>query len=259
MGPFKAFYFSGVSSVERGIVVERRSILNGPEPDLQEYAIPGRDGAVYFSNNRRKNVEISYETFLRVPRVWNLDPWLTSLKSWLLASPGEYFRLEDDFDPGHYRMAAYIGGLEIDHSWQRLSRQTVPFTCLPYRYLKDGDALIGGRLGLTVTACNPTRFPSLPQIVVVMGASAPSSFRLQIDYEDGTRYVETVTGILPDSYAVLIDSAAQIIRNGSSDGEPMLTTAELEVFPTLKPGVNTITVTGDGLSSVGVYPKWREL
>lgn len=259
MGPFKAFYFNGVSSLERGIVVERRSILNGPEPDLQEYTIPGRDGTVYISNNRRKNVEISYETFLRVSHRWDIQPWVTSLKSWLLADPGKYFRLEDDFDPTHYRMAAYIGGLEVDNSWKWISRQTAQFTCLPYRYLKDGDTLLGGRSGLTLTAYNPTSFPSLPQIVVSMGASAPSSFQLQIDYEDGTQYVETITGILTSVYAVLIDSDAQIIRNGNSDSDPMLPSAELAVFPTLKPGLNTITVTGNGLSSAGVYPKWREL
>ena len=68
MGVFNAFFFDEVTSRDYNLVIESKSILNAPEPDLQEYEIPGRDGTVFISNNRRRNVDISYTTFLKIGR-----------------------------------------------------------------------------------------------------------------------------------------------------------------------------------------------
>ena len=52
---FEAFFYNERSSLDLGLKIEWKSILNGPEPDLQEYEIPGRDGKVYLSNRRRRS------------------------------------------------------------------------------------------------------------------------------------------------------------------------------------------------------------
>ena len=57
MGVFNAFFFGEVTSRDYNLVIESKSILNAPEPDLQEYEIPGREGTVFISNNRRRNVD----------------------------------------------------------------------------------------------------------------------------------------------------------------------------------------------------------
>lgn len=258
MGLVKAFYFDGVSSVSRGLVIEHKYILNGPEPDLQEYEIPGRDGTVYISNNRRKNVSVSYDTFLRVPRPDDIQPWITGVKGWLMAKPGQYFRLEDDYDLAHYRMASYVGGLEVENSWRIFTRQTVSFSCLPYRYLKSGEDFQEGSND-SVTVINPTSFESLPQIKVVHGMTFDKTMTLTIDYEDGTSYDGTVSGLATSLGAFIIDSSAQIIRDGPDPAGAELFPAEIGVFPVLKPGTNVITMQGSGLSSVSVAPLWREL
>ena len=89
MGVFNAFFFDGVTSRDYNLVIESKSILTAPEPDLQEYEIHGRDGTVFISNNRRRNVDISYDTFLRVPSQEDIQPYVTSIKNWLVAKPGQ--------------------------------------------------------------------------------------------------------------------------------------------------------------------------
>lgn len=259
MGLVKAFYFDGVSSVSRGLVIEHKHILNGPEPDLQEYEIPGRDGTVYISNNRRKNVSVSYDTFLRVPRPDDIQPWITGVKGWLMAKPGQYFRLEDDYDLAHYRMASYVGGLEVENSWRIFTRQTVSFSCLPYRYLKTGDDMVSGSAATSLTVYNPTSFDAKPLIQVTHGMSFASSAVLTISYEDGTQYEGDLSNLGQSDFAFVIDSEEQIIRNGNEQTSPELFAAELDFFPVLKPGENTISISGSGLSTLGVWPKWREL
>ena len=127
MGMLKAFYFNEISSLSNGLVVEHKHILSAPEPDLLSYEIPGRDGTVYLDTGRRKNIDISYDTYLHVQKSMDKQAWITGIKQWLLSNPGHYFKLEDDFDLDHYRMAAYAQGLEVQDEWRWDTRQTPPF------------------------------------------------------------------------------------------------------------------------------------
>lgn len=61
MAILNSFYFDGISSRERGLVIESKSVLNGPEPRLQEWDVPGRDGTAYLFEGYQ-NVEVSYTT-----------------------------------------------------------------------------------------------------------------------------------------------------------------------------------------------------
>ena len=179
MEPLKAFYFNEISSRSFRLVIESKNILGSPEPDLQEYQVPGRDGSVFISNKRRKNVEVSYDTFLRVSHMEDLQPYVTGIKGWLLADPGAYFRLEDDYDLAHYRMATYLSGIEFDNAWRWAARQTLTFSCLPYRYLKTGEQPVAAESG-TVSVYNPTAFEALPKLGFALGfqfSGAPSPSR----------------------------------------------------------------------------------
>ena len=44
MAVFNAFYFDGVSSLDRGLRIERKSIHNAPAPRFTKYQIPDREG-----------------------------------------------------------------------------------------------------------------------------------------------------------------------------------------------------------------------
>lgn len=260
MEPLKAFYFNEISSRSFRLVIESKNILGSPEPDLQEYQIPGRDGSVFISNKRRKNVEVSYDTFLRVSHMEDLQPYVTGIKGWLLADPGTYFRLEDDFDLAHYRMAAYISGIEFDNAWRWAARQTLTFSCLPYRYLKTGEQPVAAESG-TVSVYNPTAFEAFPKLGFALGFQFSGGAITFHVVSSAGEYTGTLRGI-PAKYAglqVVVDSDSKTVGVLMPDFT-VIPTAQLESFPVFWPGENQVSVTGgSGVSLAYAVPMWREL
>ena len=260
MGVLNYFSFNEVSSLEYNLVIESKSILNAPEPDLQSYQIPGRDGNLYISNNRWNGVQVSYDTFLRVHNQDDIQAYLASVKNWLMAQPGEYLRLEDTYDLDHYRLGTYVTGLEVENSWRWFTRQTIQFECLPYRYLRTGDDSLTSS-GDPLTVYNPTGFTALPQLTIYFGARLDDSYTIKIQDEDGDAYYQqTLTGVPASlSYSdLIIDSQNQEIRDSTG---ALVPTADVDLFPYLKPGTSTISVTPDALSQTrfAFTPHWREL
>lgn len=258
MGVLNYFSFNEIPSLEYNLVIESKSILNAPEPDLQSYQIPGRDGNLYISNNRWNGVQVSYDTFLRVHNQDDIQAYLASVKNWLLAQPGEYLRLEDTYDLEHYRLGTYVTRLEVENSWRWCTRQTVQFECLPYRYLRTGD--ISTISSQPITVYNPTGFNALPEITLYFGARLNDSFTIEIQDEDGEAYYQqTLTGV-PASLAYLtlvINSQTQEMRDMYGNLVP---TADIDLFPYLKPGTSVVNVTANNATNTfAITPHWREL
>ena len=257
---FEAFFYNERSSLDLGLKIEGKSILNGPEPDLQEYEIPGRDGKVYLSNRRRRSVEVSYDTFLKVPRPEDKQGYVTAIKGWLLGNPGEYLRLEDTYDLEHFRRAAYTAGLDFIDEWDLFTKQTITFSCLPYRYLKTGEQSIPAESG-TVSAYNPTAFEALPKLGFALGFQfSGGAITFQVVSSAG-EYTGTLRGI-PAKYAglqVVVDSDSKTVGVLMPDFT-VIPTAQLESFPVFRPGENQVSVTGgSGVSLACAVPMWREL
>ena len=257
---FEAFFYNERSSLDLGLKIEGKSILNGPEPDLQEYEIPGRDGKVYLSNRRRRSVEVSYDTFLKVPRPEDKQGYVTAIKGWLLGNPGEYLRLEDTYDLEHFRLAAYTAGLDFIDEWDLFTKQTITFSCLPYRYLKTGEQSIPAESG-TVSAYNPSAFEAFPKLGFALGFQfSGGAITFQVDSSAG-EYTGTLRGI-PAKYAglqVVVDSDSKTVGVLMPDFT-VIPTAQLESFPVFRPGENQVSVTGgSGVSLAYAVPMWREL
>lgn len=257
---FEAFFYNERSSLDFGLKIEGKSILNGPEPDLQEYEIPGRDGKVYLSNRRRRSVEVSYDTFLKVPRPEDKQGYVTAIKGWLLGNPGEYLRLEDTYDLEHFRRAAYTAGLDFIDEWDLFTKQTITFSCLPYRYLKTGEQSIPAQSG-TVSAYNPTAFEAFPKLGFALGFQfSGGAITFQVVSSAG-EYTGTLRGI-PAKYAglqVVVDSDSKTVGVLMPDFT-VIPTAQLESFPVFRPGENQVSVTGgSGVSLAYAVPMWREL
>lgn len=256
MAVFNAFYFDGVSSLDRGLRIERKSIHNAPAPIFTQYQIPGLDGTVYQFEGF-DNARVSYETFLKVAEPWDFPQWTGAVKAWLLGKPGQYLRLEDDYDLDHYRLAAYTSGLDWTQDWKRFARATIEFSCKPYRYLKSGEEQVSAQAGESLTLYNPTAFPALPELSIFLGAGfGGGNITLSVQYEGGS-YSQVLSGV-PSSQAgaiLTLDCERQTVSNRSG----LLPSAELAEFPALQPGENSVSVTGSGLSGFGVTPHWREL
>ena len=257
---FEAFFYNERSSLDLGLKIEGKSILNGPEPDLQEYEIPGRDGKVYLPNRRRRSVEVSYDAFLKVPRPEDKQGYVTAIKGWLLGNPGEYLRLEDTYDLEHFRRAAYTAGLDFIDEWDLFTKQTITFSCLPYRYLKTGEQSIPAESG-TVSVYNPTAFEAFPKLGFALGFQfSGGAITFQVDSSAG-EYTGTLRGI-PAKYAglqVVVDSDSKTVGVLMPDFT-VIPTAQLESFPVFRPGENQVSVTGgSGVSLAYAVPMWREL
>ncbi len=250
------FIFNRKSSGKMWLTVESKTILNGPEPEVEEYHVPGRDGAVYRFTGRRENVEVSYRTFLKAPKKWDLSKYAADVKRWLEAKPGEYFRLEDTWDPDHFRMAAYVDGLEVENVLRNYTWQAIVFSCLPYRYRKSGEIPVPVEPQSSgVTLYNDTGFDTKPLLRLGF-ATHDGSLPIRIEYEDGTAYEDTLKGLGQSQTSAVIDSEEEMIRQ--ADGS-ILHTNTLEKFPVLRPGENKITVGGYITPYWEITPRWREL
>ena len=126
------FYFNGYYSYEMGLIVEEKSIYNGPQPDFELISVPGRDGDIILDHNRYKNVEVSYTvSFIGTKEK------AAALRQWLCAR-AVYGYLSDSYQPEYFRYAVFISQLNIEEVMHNVGRAVLTFSCKPYLYRKDG-------------------------------------------------------------------------------------------------------------------------
>lgn len=249
------FRFGGESSADHGLIIERKSVYSSATPDLEGFEVPGRDGTLYFSTGRMKNVVLSYDTLLNLESFRDFPQYTGDIKRWLLGKPGEYQRLEDSYDPDHFRLAVCLGPVEIKQVIQGVSRQTAAFSCMPYRYRKTGEKRFSFTAGGSLTLNNDTGFTANPMVIIrlVKGNLDDAITVAVTNTEYGTVYSETVDGI-PENQALFgLDGETQSVW---SDGNYF---NFIEKFPIFQSGKNTLTVSGERVKSVEVVPQWREL
>lgn len=238
----KQFWFDGVGSAQLGLHITGSATYGAPERDMEMISIPGRNGDLIIDKGRYKNIPVSYP--VSIPR--NFPERAEEVRAWLLSRPG-YRRLEDDYDPDHFRLAAYKGPLGLEAgTLNRTGEGTISFDCKPQRFLKAGErartfSKAGGVL------FNPTQFPAKP-LVKVMGTGdgtvtingqalsftgLPASGDITLDYEE-------MTAVMTDVYGNMTDASAQVDLTG---------------FYPLESGENTIEISGDILF-VEITPRW---
>lgn len=248
------FTFGSRSGKALGLSIERKQIYTAGTAEIDTLSLPGQDGSYLDYQNRRNNTEVVYETYLKAEHPQDLLRMTTELNRWLLSSPGQYRRLEDTYDPDHYRMAAIVDGIDIEQVTPRFTRQNVVFTCLPYRYRKSGEHPIS--FENTLVLQNDTGFSALPLLEVEVTAGQYSMVTVRVDYDltaGSSPYAQTWE--TPTGGAFLLDTQAQ---------EATLTNStvlflQAERFPLLLPGKNTVTVSGSGITGCKLTPHWREL
>ena len=234
--------FNGITSERYGIIVESPPNYEIPERDYELIHVPGRNGDLVIDKGTYKNVTRTYK--IAVGALGNRFPFKAQgIAEWLCSHSG-YVRLEDSYDPAHYRMAIFKGPATIENILQNAGRAEITFECKPQRYFKKGDDWWSSSPTPIIT--NPTKFTSLPLIylgtepgiggaggvmiggiVVTISDVASGVF---IDCELGEVYYET-----PQPSA---------IRFLASSG-----------FPILKPGNTEVSFSG-GVDFVDIAPKW---
>lgn len=229
--------YNGVSSKDYGLYLTGSGVYNAPERDIDTVEIPGRNGSLTIDNGRYKNVTQSYEAFIHKNFAKNAE----GVRAWLLSATG-YHRLEDTYDPEHFRLARFVGPLEFTVRALCAGAETqLLFDCDPRRFLKSGEATVEVTGATTIN--NQTLFEALP-LLAVYGSGAGSI----------TVSGELISISSIDEY-ITLDCEQQNAYKGTENKNA---TVSLTEFPVLRPGENTISISG-GVSRIEITPRWWTL
>lgn len=131
----RSIVFNGRSLADFKCLVDERSSLVHPEMDMQKVEVPGRNGDLYLSNHRYKNLTITYSCMIDKTFYENYNP----LMSFLLQD-GEYHRLEGNAEKEFFRMARFTKSSDpvVGDFFQRGTFK-LSFDCKPQKWRKDGE------------------------------------------------------------------------------------------------------------------------
>ena len=154
--------FGGVNSADFGIYISGEGVFNAPDRDVEMVSIPGRNGSFALDKGRFENITVTYSAFNHEADLATFSANLDAFRNALCAQSG-YQRLTDTFHPDEYRMAAFIGGLEIKPiEYNTAAKFDIVFDCKPQRFLTSGETKRSVSSGSSIT--NPTLFPASPLI-----------------------------------------------------------------------------------------------
>ena len=226
--------YGGRSTKEFNVWISGTGTFNAPERDYTKEEIVGRNGDLTFDNGRYKNIEITYPAFISQ----DLMEHIADFEAYMLSLVG-YQRLEDTYHPEVYRMAALKGGLDITTTARNLAGQfDLTFDCKPQKFLKAGEKAIN------VTETKIIRNTTLYEAKPLIRAYGTGSFAI-----NGVTCTITAADVYTDIDCELMD--AYKIVNGVAVNKNAY--VNIPVYPTLKNGNNTVTVSGVTLD---IYPRW---
>lgn len=165
-------YFNGKSSADFGLIVEYypESVHAARRGEL--ITIPGRNGVIIREDG-------AYDTYSQTFQIWfrntlNRDTFQTArdVAEWLLGASG-FCRLEDTYEPEHFRLARFVGPLNVETVLKNHGRATLEFDVQPQRYLKSGETPLTFAGGDVSTITNPTQFEARPLLRFTDTASTP--------------------------------------------------------------------------------------
>lgn len=234
--------WNGTTSISLGVYVSGTNAHNAAEADMTAYQIPGRNGDLVVSNNRYKNITVTYPAFIPHSLATNEQ----AIRNWLRGS-NDYEELTDTYDTSHFRLARTIGELAFQPVRPDAANFEISFDCMPQRFLTSGTSPV--TISSTTVVTNPTDYEAKPLITVTsIAASAVIEFNSDITLTATTSYANTV----------IIDCDAQNIYDSVTLDNKNSLFSMPDGFPVLRTGSNTITVIGS-ISSVSMEPRWWEL
>ena len=161
--------FGSITSSTYGIYISGEGVWNAPERDAEVIEIPGRNGAFIRDYGNFKNIQVTYRVFNQEASYSDFRTKIDNFRN-ALASQKGYQKLTDTFHPDEYRMAAFIGGMEVKPIMinDKASEFEITFECKPQRfkliydqqtglYKEEVDPISSGS-----SITNPTLFDAHP-------------------------------------------------------------------------------------------------
>lgn len=253
------FIFNGIDSRDYGIWILSKNSYDTPKKNLTFISVPGRNGDIVIDNGSYSNIDISYEVRIEVEKLRLFNPnldfayWLDELKDLFYPLIGNYYELEDSYNPNYYRLACFTGDLSFTVKNKSLEfiDTTFSFNCKPYRYRQDGKDEIEITGSYTNAIKNPELYVSLPLIEINKGSSNTSQITI-----NGQSYYFLFSNVEIDN--VKIDSESQIVYNGTTNYYKQYIPPTQLIFPQLSAG-NNLVVKSSGTGTVKIIPRWRRI
>lgn len=239
---FKKLYIDGTDLSEFGVVISGEGTYNSAQRDVEVFSVEGRNGDLVVDKGRYHNVTVKYP--ISIARKFPENA--AALRAFLGSLRG-YKRIEDDYHPDYYRLGYFTGPVEyaVGHL-SRFGEATLKFNCKPQRFLIDGETAVSFQEPSHLI--NHTNEIALPLITV---------------YGTGPGEV-TVGGVTVDILAledqIALDCEIQSAYRKMGDAPPENKNGAVAAptFPSLNPGINAISWTGE-ITKVEIIPRWWTL
>ena len=227
------FTYNGTNSKEFNVWISGGGTYDAPERDVTKVSVPGRNGDLTMDNGRFENVKMTYPAF--IPKDFSSN--MAAFRAFMKSMTG-YQRLEDTYHPDYYYEALFTEQFDPETTaLNRAGEFDITFDRKPQRWLKSGEKTI--TFGSAGSIFNPTMFTAKP-LIRVYGSGVVGIGSVTITIEGNTSYID-VDCDLQDAYRGLVNMNSYLTLNS-------------EIFPTLEPGVNGISVAG--VSSIIITPRW---
>ena len=237
------FWFGDHSTTDFHVRVERYPRQIVPGRKMQTFSIAGRNGDLHSLEHAWENYIQPYEVYFHSNES---SPELAhAIAAWLMCGGG-YQKLQDTYDPGHYRMALFKGPMDIENIMNRYGRCTIQFDCAPQSFLVSGDVPVV--FETSGSLYNVNSFDALPVITVY--GDAPGTVTV------GSTTVE----IKEIANPIILNCELMQAYSKPGEGAPVNQNRNIHapVFPSLSPGSNAVSFSG-GVSKVEIIPRWWEL
>ena len=237
------FSFGSQSSSDFDMHIEKLPAVKSAKRKRTTVSVPGRNGDLHYSEDAYTNYPQPYECYFhgKLPTPEQAH----AIKAWLMPS-GEYLRLEDSYDPRYYRMATFIGPVDVLNYINEFGRCTISFDCAPQCYLKSGEHPV--KFVSAGGIFNPTSHKAKPIITVYgygTGKVIIGGTTVEIKAINGTMILDCDR---EDAYS-MSDGGEMVNENGN---------IKAPYFPVLSPGENSVSFTG-GIIHIEIVPRWWEL
>lgn len=233
--------YNSVQTVAYSTYISGAKTYRTPTRDYEMIEIPGRNGYLLQDNNRFSPIVIEYDAFIVHDALTNYRLLINAL-----SSDFGIHRLEDTFDPTHYRMGFFSGGIQPEIFALKTAKFTLPFTCQPERWLKTGEqqTTFTGTSGDIV---NPTRFDAKPLIRVTgTGSFYISEQRIRVLENTGYIDIDCESG---DAYEEV--DGLVVLRNDKI-------AVDNHTFPAIFPGSNHLRI-ANSITDLTITPRWWEI
>ena len=245
---FKQLTFGGVNSTDYGVYITGEAVYNAPERAAEIVSVPGRNGALVLDGGYWRNIQVTYPAGAFADSQSDFRENIAAFRNALVSKIG-YQRLTDTYNPGEFRMAAYVSGIEVDPGLRgRAGEFDITFECKPQRWLISGEAEVAiSASGATIT--NPELVASRP-LIKVTGNGTLSVGDYTIVIAAGATNPVYIDCDIMEAYE--INSAGHIVERNN-----LIEYGGLS-FPQIEPGVNTVTWSGS-ITAVSMTPRWWRL